>query len=106
MNELYKRIYECVKSIPRGKVTSYGEVARAVGAPRCARQVGRALHNNPQPGVIPCHRVVFSDGSLTPSFAFGGDGVQRNLLEEEGVKFNPEGKVILNEFFHSLKDIR
>ena len=83
----FESVYAVVKQIPKGKVLTYGDVARAVGAPRCARQVGWALHSNPEPGVIPCHRVVFGDGRLTDGFAFGGKEVQKALLEAEGVQF-------------------
>lgn len=83
----FESVYEVVKRIPKGKVLTYGDVARAVGAPRSARQVGWALHSNPQPVVIPCHRVVFGDGRLTEGFAFGGKEVQKALLEAEGVQF-------------------
>ncbi len=89
---MFKAFYEVVKTIPKGRVMSYGAVAAAAGYPRCARQVGYALHSNPHPGEIPCHRVVFRDGSLTTGFAFGGIDVQRGLLEGEGVKFTG-GKV-------------
>ena len=67
-----RRVYEVVRRIPKGKVATYGQVAALAGAPRNARFVGYALHSNPEPGVIPCHRVVFRDGSLAPGFAFGG----------------------------------
>ena len=83
----FESVYAVVKQIPKGKVLTYGDVARAAGAPRCARQVGWALHSNPEPGVIPCHRVVFADGRLTDGFAFGGKEVQKALLEAEGVQF-------------------
>ncbi|WP_164514663.1 MGMT family protein [Bifidobacterium goeldii] len=83
------RVYDVVQRIPRGKVATYGQVAALAGNPRNARFVGFALHANPQPGVIPCHRVVFRDGSLAPGFAFGGPDRQRALLEEEGVRFVP-----------------
>ena len=89
----FDKVYEVVKKVPCGKVTTYGDVARLCGNPRMARQVGWALHCNPQPGVIPCHRVVFADGSLAAGFAFGGEGVQRALLEAEGVEFLPDGRV-------------
>ena len=82
----FERVYEYVKTVPRGKVVTYGQVAAAVGAPRCARQVGWALHVNPEPGVIPCHRVVNRFGRLAPAFAFGGEEVQASLLEAEGVE--------------------
>ena len=84
----FESVYAVVKRIPKGKVLTYGDVARAVGAPRCARQVGWALHSNPEFGVIPCHRVVFGDGRLTEGFAFGGKEVQKALLEAEGVQFD------------------
>lgn len=61
-----RRVYEVVRRIPKGKVATYGQVAALAGAPRNARFVGYALHSNPEPGVIPCHRVVFRDGSLRP----------------------------------------
>lgn len=86
-------VYEVVRQIPAGRVASYGQVARMVGRPRNARFVGYALHVNPEPGVIPCHRVVFKDGSLAPAFAFGGIDEQRRLLEAEGVGFLPDGRV-------------
>ncbi len=87
MSDFFNAVYEYVKTVPKGKVVSYGDVARAIGSPRAGRQVGWALHCNPYFGVVPCHRVVFKDGSLADGFAFGGSGVQRAMLEEEGVKF-------------------
>ena len=93
-----QRVYEVVKQIPLGKVTTYGAVARAIGAPRCSRQVGWALHSNPQAGVIPCPRVVFKDGSLTDGFAFGGRDVQRAMLEAEGVTVSDDYKVDMTVF--------
>ena len=68
---LFEMIYEVVRLIPEGSVASYGQVAAAVGSPKLARVVGYALHVNPQPGVIPCHRVVKKDGEISPAFAFG-----------------------------------
>ena len=94
---LFERVYEYVKTVPRGKVVTYGQVAAAIGAPRCARQVGWALHVNPEPGVIPCHRVVNREGRLAPAFAFGGEAVQANLLEAEGVEV-VGGYVDLNKY--------
>lgn len=83
------RVYAVVRAIPLGSVATYGQVAALAGNPRNARMVGYALHANPEPGVIPCHRVVFRDGSLAPGFAFGGPERQRGLLEDEGVAFVP-----------------
>ena len=96
MSEFSSRVYEAVCEIPCGKVATYGQIAIQAGRPRGARSVGYALHRNPMPGIIPCHRVVFRDGSLASGFAFGGPQVQRQMLEQEGVPFDAEGKVILS----------
>ena len=82
-----------MRLIPRGSVATYGQIAAAIGNKRLARVVGYALHVNPEPGGIPCHRVVFKDGGLCGGLAFGGEGIQRALLEEEGVVFLPDGRV-------------
>ena len=82
----FERVYQAVQRIPKGKVATYGQIAYAIGAPRAARQVGFALHVNPQPGIIPCHRVVNRFGDLAPAFAFGGEEVQAALLAAEGVR--------------------
>ncbi len=79
-------VYALVKQIPKGKVATYGQIACAAGSPRAARQVGYALHVNPEPFVIPCHRVVNRFGGLAPAFAFGGQEVQARLLQAEGVE--------------------
>ena len=96
-NGYFEKVYEVVKRSPKGKVLTYGAVALLTGYPRRAKFVGYALHVNPQPGVIPCHRVVNRYGETTPAFAFGGEDVQRKLLEEEGVRFT-EGKVDLDRY--------
>ena len=82
----FNKVYAVVKQIPKGKVATYGDIARLCGNKNMARQVGWALHNNPQPVITPCHRVVFANGSLTKGFAFGGIGVQADLLRQEGVE--------------------
>lgn len=93
MQNTFEKIYEVVKRIPRGRVASYGQVAEAAGNRRWARVVGYALHVNPAPGVIPCHRVVKKDGSVSPAFAFGGAKRQTELLRQEGVDFCDENRV-------------
>lgn len=80
----FERVYKIVKKIPRGKVMTYGQVAKALGT-RDARRVGQALHANTNPE-IPCHRVVFADGNLAPGYAFGGREEQKKRLEGEGVR--------------------
>ncbi len=82
----FEKVYSIVSSIPRGNVLSYGDVARLAGNPKMSRQVGWALHCNPRPGEVPCHRVVFKNGSVCTGFAFGGPEVQVALLKEEGVE--------------------
>lgn len=94
----FEKIYEVVKSIPKGKVATYGQVALLAGNPRWARVVGYALHVNPEPGTIPCHRVVNRDGKVAPGFAFGGEGVQRQLLESEGIVFESDGRIDLKKY--------
>ena len=94
----FEKIYDVVKQIPEGKVATYGLVALLAGNPRLSRVVGYALHVNPEPGVIPCHRVVNRKGEVSVAFAFGGENMQRILLSEEGIEFTPEGKVDLNKY--------
>ena len=98
MGAFNQSVYEVVRQIPCGRVASYGQIARMVGRPRNARFVGYALHANPEPGIIPCHRVVFKDGSLAAGFAFGGEGRQRRLLEAEGVGFLDDGRVDMQRY--------
>ena len=97
MGDYANRVFAVVRRIPRGKVATYGQVARLIGAPRTARYVGYALHANPEPGTdpgcIPCHRVVFKDGRMATGFAFGGPDEQRGMLAAEGVAFDEEGDV-------------
>ena len=94
----FERVYALVQEIPCGKVATYGQIARLAGAPRCARQVGYALHANPRPGVIPCHRVVNRFGFVSPAFAFGGAEAQSALLRAEGVEVSGDGKVDLGVY--------
>ena len=94
----FEKIYEVVSNIPKGKVATYGQVALLAGNPRWARVVGYALHVNPAPGVIPCHRVVNREGKVAKSFAFGGEGVQRQLLESEGIVFESDGRIDLEKY--------
>ena len=95
---VFEKIYEVVKTIPKGKVTTYGQVALLAGNPRWSRVVGYALHKNPQPGIIPCHRVVTRNGEVAKSFAFGGENVQRELLENEGIVFKSDGTIDLKKY--------
>ena len=94
----FEKIFEVVKTIPKGRVATYGQVAMAAGNPRWSRVVGYALHNNPNPSLIPCHRVVNREGRVSAAFAFGGEKIQRQLLEAEGVVFEIDGSIDLNMY--------
>ena len=94
----YDKVYECVLKIPEGSVATYGQIAAMCGSPKASRAVGYALHYNPQPGIIPCHRVVNRFGGLAPSFAFGGSDAQRVLLESEGVHVQSDDTVNLEKY--------
>ncbi len=98
MLTVFEKIYNIVSQIPEGKVATYGQVALLAGNPRWARVVGYALHNNPMPLVIPCHRVVNREGKVAVAFAFGGGATQRELLEKEGVVFGNDGTIDLKIF--------
>ena len=98
----FERIYEVVRNIPKGKVATYGQVALLAGNPRWARVVGYALHNNPTPGIIPCHRVVNRHGRLAAAYAFGGIEEQKFRLESEGVEVDNTNMVNLNKYLWEL----
>ena len=92
-----KRIYEAVRRIPRGCVATYAQVAEEAGDRKMARAVGNALHKNPDPATIPCHRVVNAKGELAGEYAFGGLWKQAELLREEGVEVG-DGRVDLGKY--------
>lgn len=77
------RVWAALRTIPYGETRSYGAIAAAIGNPRAARAVGMANHRNPLPILIPCHRVIGADGSLT-GYA-GGLAAKRRLLALEGI---------------------
>jgi methylated-DNA-[protein]-cysteine S-methyltransferase len=79
-----QKVWALCARIPAGRVATYGEIAKALGSPGAARAVGNALNKNPYAPMVPCHRVVGSNGSLT-GFA-GGLAKKERLLEGEGVK--------------------
>lgn len=91
------RIYEAVKKIPKGKVATYGQIAKMAGNERMSRAVGNALHKNPEPDKIPCYKVVNYKGELASEFVFGGRDVQAKLLEADGIEV-VNNKVDLNKY--------
>lgn len=94
----FEKIYEVVKRIPKGKVATYGQIARLAGNAKWSRVVGYALHSNPDPDGIPCFRVVNRFGGLAPAFAFGGINVQADLLRAEGVQVGEDNTVDLDKY--------
>ena len=70
MNDFYMKVYSVVCAIPKGKVATYGQIAKMLGSVTYSRSVGNALHNNPDPDKIPCHRVVSSSGKLAASYDY------------------------------------
>lgn len=92
-----KRIFEAVKRIPRGCVATYAQVAEEAGDRKMARAVGNALHKNPDPQTIPCHRVVNAKGELAGEYAFGGAWKQGEILRSEGVEVI-DGRVDLSKY--------
>jgi methylated-DNA-protein-cysteine methyltransferase-like protein len=89
----FARVYALVARIPRGRVVTYGQIAKLLGAPRSARIVGWAMHGSPEGARIPCHRVIQQGGTCSPNFRAGDPGAQRRLLEAEGVQFLLDGRV-------------
>jgi methylated-DNA-[protein]-cysteine S-methyltransferase len=84
IDDLRRAVYAATRDIPAGTTRSYGEVARAIGRPDGAREVGAALARNPFPIIVPCHRVVAANGALTGFSAPGGLATKRRMLELEG----------------------
>jgi methylated-DNA-[protein]-cysteine S-methyltransferase len=95
MSKFQSRVLELVSAIPRGKVATYKELARAVGRPRAYKAVANALARNPHPIEIPCHRVVRSDGKIG-GYKFGGRR-KAELLIDEGIEVE-NGKIDLQRY--------
>jgi len=96
--EFQREVLLAEHRIPRGWVSTYGRLARHLGQPGAARAVGNALARNPFPIIIPCHRAIRANGELG-GFQ-GGLAMKRGLLELEGVRFSPQGKVLLERVFY------
>ena len=81
------KVWSYLKKIPKGKVKTYAQVAKAIGKPKAVRAVANAIGKNPFPPKIPCHRVIRSDGKLGGYSAKGGIKTKRKLLKNEGFLF-------------------
>ena len=85
-DNFFERVYEIVRQIPEGKVTSYGAIAKALGTARSARMVGWAMNASHNLEDVPAHRVVNRKGLLTGKMHFDGTNLMQQLLENEGIK--------------------
>lgn len=87
MEPFKEKVYRITRQIPKGKVATYGQIARLAGHPKAARAVGAFMRTNPYAPEVPCHRVVAKDGSLT-GFSMGkGISTKNSMLKNEGVFF-------------------
>lgn len=84
------KVYSITKKIPKGKVATYGQIAKLAGSPKAARAVGMCMKTNPDAPRTPCHRVVASDGRLTGYSGVGGIAGKKEMLLSEGVYFTGE----------------
>jgi len=84
-------VYKKLLQVPKGKVTTYGELAKAVGLKNGQRSIGRIMNKNPYPVIVPCHRVVNSNGKIG-GYAYGQD-VKTNMLSKEGIEIQ-NGKIL------------
>ena len=92
-----EKVYEFLKTIPKGKVVTYGDIAKYLGNKHLVRVVGNILHNNPDEYEYPCYKVVDNKGNLSNHFAFGGIEKQKEKLESDGIVVN-NYKVDLNKY--------
>ena len=88
---LEQQVYKKLTQVPQGKITTYGELSKAVGLKNGQRVIGQIMKKNPYPAIIPCHRVVKSDGTVG-GYAYGGD-IKTNMLQKEGIKIH-DGKIL------------
>lgn len=88
---LEKKIYKKLLEVPTGKITTYGELAKAVGMRNGQRAVGRIMNKNPYPVIIPCHRVIKSNGKVG-GYAYGEE-IKSSMLTKEGIKIK-NGKIL------------
>ncbi len=95
----FERVYNVVRKIPYGKVTSYGEIAKFLGAVRSARMVGWAMNAAHNDDTIPAHRVVNKQGLLTGKHHFDGTNLMQQLLESEGIIIKNNKIINFNEVF-------
>ena len=104
--ERRRRILAIVRRVPRGRVVTYGQVAALAGLPRHAREVGRCLATLGAESAVPWQRVVNARGAVSPRGVLGDEGLQRRLLESEGVVFGASGRMDLERFLWEPRSAR
>lgn len=97
------QVYDIIAQIPEGKVTTYGDIARALGHPRASRVIGRILNKNPNPILTPCHRVIKSNGNIG-GYAFG-KARKKELLKKEGLSFIGDSTTQLGKYRFPLHEL-
>jgi len=97
-SDRYERIYRAVARVPKGRVATYGQIARLAGLPGCARQVGYALHALPESRALPWQRIINARGEVSARSHSEMDQIQRQLLEREGIVFDGAGRVSLDRY--------
>ncbi|SUZ75546.1 uncharacterized protein METZ01_LOCUS28400, partial [marine metagenome] len=98
-SQFFQDVYEVVKLIPKGRVTSYGAIARYLGTTKSARVVGWAMNNSHTLNNVPAHRVVNRDGLLTGKNHFSHPNEMKNLLESEGIKVQKDKIINFNSYY-------
>src|SRR3954452_6438447 len=98
MSEFNNKVYEIVRSIPYGRVMTYGQIAALLGIPRAARAVGWALHAVPSQAKVPCQRVVNRNGGLAAGYGWGGQAAHKMDLLPEGVEIRDDFTVDLKKY--------
>ena len=94
---LENKVYAKLLQVPKGKVTTYSELAKAVGLKNGQRAIGRIMNKNPYPVIVPCHRVILSNGKIG-GYAWG-EKIKTNMLSKEGIKIK-KGKILDSNKIH------
>lgn len=104
ISKFSEQVYKLTKKIPKGKVVTYGQIAKALGNYKAFRAVGNTLHKNPFAPKVPCHRVVNQEGMLAKNFGNGGAKSQQKILESEGIIFHTQGRVDLHKYQYTFEE--
>ena len=103
-NDFTKTVIHIIKHIPKGKVLTYGLIAKLAGSPRAARQVSWILHSSSRKYKLPWHRVISSNGTISIK-SIDSKSIQKHLLQQEGVKFSNNHKVDLDQYLWAITSV-